>query len=176
MIIITGYAGHGKDTVCKYIEYKYNLKFISSSKKACDLFIFDALKAPMGYISKKACYNDRVNHRALWYELIRAYNHRDRARLGTVIHEQYHIYNGIRDLDEFKELKSKGLVSCTFWVDASKRLDAEPESSMKLSKEDADCIIDNNSTLNQLYNYIDHYYGHYFHKERSRSHIPHTSE
>lgn len=149
-IIVFGYAQHGKDTACEYVRSAFNLRYISSSWFACQHFLYDNLKDIFGYSNIDECYKDRINHRALWYTSILRYNTPDLSKLGTEIFEDHSIYCGIRDRDEFLALKSKGLVDLAIWIDASGRLLTEDSQSMKLNKEDADIIIENNGSLDEL--------------------------
>lgn len=149
--IIFGHKQHGKDTVCEYLEKRFGIKFESSSMFAAKKFLFDELKTIHGYSSIYECFNDRVNHRKYWYEAIRNYNDPDRARLGRELFDVADIYCGIRDRDEFEALKRIGIADLTIWIDASDRKPPEGSESMKLNSRDADIVIDNNGTLDELY-------------------------
>lgn len=148
---IFGHAQHGKDTACEYLLKKYGIKYESSSLFAAKKFLFEQMKEEHGYQTLEQCYADRVNHRQYWYENIRDYNDPDRARLAREIFKEASIYCGIRDRDEFNAINQAGLVDLAIWVDASDRKPLEPSSSLKLTRDDADIIIDNNGTLTQFY-------------------------
>lgn len=149
-IIITGYGRHGKDTAAEYIRDKYNLSFCSSS-----LFVAERAVLPHmpQYSSVEEAYNDRHNHREQWYNLICNYNSEDPSRLGRELLSIYDMYVGLRSALEFRALKP--LVTATFWVDRSKVLPPEPSTSITILPEMCDLIIDNNSTLQNLYFNID---------------------
>lgn len=153
--VIFGHKRHGKDTVCEYLEKRFGLTFISSSEYACDKFLFDELKDQFNYTNKEECFADRYNHRKIWYECIKAYNTPNLSRLGRELFSQYDIYCGIRDLEEFNVLVYEGLVDLSIFIDASERKELESSESMKLSKRDADIIIENNGDLSELYIKID---------------------
>jgi hypothetical protein len=146
-LIIFGHQRHGKDTACEYLEAEYGLTFSASSMFACRLFLYDQLRERFGYDSLDACFEDRVNHRQLWYEAIRDYNDPDRARLGKAIFAEHDVYCGIRDREEFECLKREGQFDLAVWIDASERKPPESVDSMTLTREDADLVIDNNRTL-----------------------------
>lgn len=58
------------------------------------------------------------------------------------------IYVGMRSRAEFD--KTKGLFDSVIWVDRSEHVKKEPSSSMELTKEDADFVIDNNGSIEDL--------------------------
>lgn len=158
-LMIMGEKRHGKDTLCEYLRDTYGVTFGSSSKTACDLFLFEKIKKLLGYQTPEEAFNDRDNHRQLWYEEIKAYNEANGLdALGKVIYSNHQIYCGIRDKDEFMALKNGGLIDLTIWIDASERLPPESSNSMKLSKEDADIIISNNGNKAEFLNKIDKFY------------------
>ena len=149
-MIVTGHAGHGKDTVCDYIKSMSMLTSISSSWFMCQLLIFDRLKGKYGYTDPEDCYHDRHNHRSEWFDIIRDYNQPDRTRLGRALLANYDIYNGIRCRDEYLALCDFDDIDFTLWVDASKRLPDEPSTSMTMTAELADYVINNNGSLAEL--------------------------
>jgi hypothetical protein len=104
-------------------------------------------------------YDDRVNHRTAWFTAISEYNTPDLARLGRELYAEYDIYCGIRNGNELRALKAQGVTEFTIWVDASRRLPPEDPASISVSEMDADYIIDNNGTLNDLRDWrVDHAY------------------
>ena len=153
-LIITGHARHGKDTVCEYIRDRYQLSFISSSYILLEEVIYPALKEKYNYSTKEECYEDRVNHRSEWFNLLVAYNTPDLSALGRVIFNKADIYCGLRNINEFESLKNDFQV-LTIWVDSSKRLPPEDNSSMTILSEDCDYVLDNNGVLADLYINID---------------------
>lgn len=149
-LLFIGNARHGKDSFAEIMEEHYGLKFVSSSQAAADIFIYDALKEKYNYTNSVECFEDRVNHRAEWYDMICEYNKEDKARLAKGILELADCYVGMRDRDEILECKRQGLFDLVVWVDASDRLPLEDPSSFNIDKGDADIIIDNNGTLEQF--------------------------
>lgn len=154
-LIIFGYAQHGKDTACEYLRDRYGLTFSASSMFACRTFLYEQIKDRFGYRTMSACFEDRGAHRQLWYEAIRDYNTPDRTRLGRGIFAEHAVYCGIRDREEFEALRAEGAFNLAIWIDASQRVPAESTDSMKLTKADADLVIDNNGGLLALYRELD---------------------
>lgn len=148
--VVFGYKRHGKDTACEFLEARFGLKFASSSRFACDKFLFEQLRESHGYQTADQCFEDRDSHRQLWYEAIRNYNADDRTQLGRELFEEHQIYCGIRDREEFYALKEAGLFDLAIWVDASERKPPEDTTSMNLTPKDADIILTNNGTLDDL--------------------------
>ncbi len=145
-LLILGSGRHGKDTFAELLRDNFEMKFISSSQAASDIFIFNELKTKYGYTTPEECFEDRHNHRAEWYNLICDYNKEDRAKLAKGILERADCYVGMRDRDEIDECMNQGLFDLIVWVDASKRLPPESAESFNIDISCADIIIDNNGT------------------------------
>lgn len=149
-LLIIGNARHGKDSMAEILAENFGLKFKSSSQAAADIFIYDELKNKYGYKSSEECFEDRVNHRQEWYEMICDYNKDDKARLAKGILELTDCYVGMRDRGEIEECINQGLFDLIIWVDASERLPLEDPSSFNIDKSCADVIIDNNGTYEEF--------------------------
>jgi dephospho-CoA kinase len=149
-LLIIGSARHGKDSMAEILQEYFNLKFKSSSQAAADIFIYDVLKDKYGYKTPEECFEDRVNHRAEWHQLICDYNIDDKARLAKGILEHADSYVGMRDSREIKECINQNLFDLIVWVDASERLPPEDVSSFNIKKSDADIIIENNGTYDEF--------------------------
>ena len=141
---------HGKDSMAEILQENFGLKFKSSSEAAAEIFIYNELKDKYGYNTPFECFEDRVNHRSEWYDLICDYNSLDKAKLAKGILENADAYVGMRDSSEIKECIKQGLFDLIIWVDASDRLPLEDASSFNISKSDADIIIDNNGTFEEF--------------------------
>jgi len=149
-LCIVGSARHGKDSMAEILEEHFELKFKSSSQAAAEIFIYDALKEKYGYSTPEECFEDRVNHRSEWYELICDYNIEDKAKLAKGILNYTDCYVGMRDSREIKECIKQNLFDLIVWVDASDRLPQEDKSSFNIDKSDADIIIENNGTYDEF--------------------------
>lgn len=149
-ILIIGHARHGKDTFAELLNEYHGTTFLSSSIAASEIFLYDKLKDKYGYSSPEECFKDRVNHRDEWYQEICDYNLYDKARLAKDILNRVDCYVGMRDNLEFQSCKEQGIFDLVIWVDASDRLPLEPETSFNIRKAEADIIVDNNSTLDNL--------------------------
>jgi dephospho-CoA kinase len=149
-LLLIGAARWGKDTLAEILHEHYGLKFISSSQACADIFIYDELKGKYGYETPEECFNDRVNHRQEWYEMICEYNKDDKARLAKEILKYNNTYVGMRDSSEIKECLNQGLFDLVIWVDASKRLPMESSNSFNITPSDADIIVDNNGTYDEF--------------------------
>jgi len=149
-LLLIGHARHGKDSMAEILQENFGLKFKSSSQAAAEIFIYDALKEKYGYQTPEECFEDRVNHRAEWHQLICEYNIHDKAKLAKGILEQADCYVGMRDYREIKECINQNLFDLIIWVDASERLPLEGSTSFNIDKEDADIIIDNNGAYEEF--------------------------
>lgn len=149
-ICILGHCRHGKDTLAEIMNEEYGLTFKSSSQAAADIFLYDTLKDKYGYTTSEECFEDRINHRAEWKQLICDYNKDDRAKLAKGILEHSDCYVGMRDREEINECMRQGLFDIIIWVDASERLPLEDPSSFDIDKTCADIIVENNGTFEQF--------------------------
>ena len=150
-LMILGYARHGKDTVAEILQNSLGLKFASSSFAAAEKVMVPYFKSKgITYASLDECYADRVNHRAEWYDQIKAHNTPDKARLAREIYAENDIYVGIRNIEEFEAVRNEGLFDYSIWVDRSEHQPPEPLSSNTTSPSMANYVIDNNGTLEQL--------------------------
>lgn len=149
-ILILGHARHGKDTFAEILRDHMGLKFKSSSVAASEIFLYDTLKDKYGYKTPEECFEDRVNHRQEWHELIVDYNKDDRARLAKDILKEADCYVGMRSGLEIDECKKQGLFNIIVWVDASERLPLEPKESFNIDVSYADFIVPNNGTYEEF--------------------------
>jgi len=145
-LLIIGNARHGKDTVAEYIQSMTGLSFQSSSMAAAEHIIFPELADK--YKTLKECFDDRVNHRNLWYDMICKFNKDDPSRLARNILHCHDICVGMRS--DVEVLHSRCLFDLVIWVDAGMRVPAEPKSSCTVTADHADVVILNNGTLQDL--------------------------
>jgi hypothetical protein len=149
-LLLVGHARHGKDSLAEILQEHFGLKFKSSSEAAAEIFIYDELKDKYGYKTPFECFEDRVNHRSEWYDLICGYNSVDKAKLAKGILEYADCYVGMRDSGEIKECIKQKLFDLIIWVDASDRLPLEDTTSFNITKSDADIIIENNDSFEEF--------------------------
>jgi len=145
-LLIIGHGRHGKDSVGDLLRDLYGMRAVSSSEFAAQNAVFPLLTDI--YTDWRACYEDRANHRQLWFHAIAAYNLRPGPMLAEQILAHHDIYTGMRRRAEFE--RSRGLFDLVVWVDASRRLPPEPGGSMELTAGDADWILDNNGSAEAL--------------------------
>lgn len=149
-LLILGSARHGKDTCAEILRDNFGLSFESSSMAACKIFIFDELRDKYGYVFPEECFNDRINHRKEWFDLICQYNQDDKSRLAKEILKRSNCYVGMRDKQEIEACKKGKLFDLIIWIDASERLPTENFDSLTIDKSYADIIITNNSTYEEF--------------------------
>lgn len=154
-LMVMGYGRHGKDTAAGLLASRWGLSFGSSSEAAAGVVILPALRGVLGYRTAGECYRDRHNFRALWFELIAAYNCRDPARLSRLVLSDNDVYCGIRSVDEFLAARREGLFDFAVWVDASSRLGPEDPDSCTVGPHLADYILDNNGEPGDLAEGVD---------------------
>lgn len=149
-ILVIGGATWGKDSVGKILEDLYGLRFLASSSFATDRIMVPYFESiGKAYPSAEACFDDRVNNRATWYQQIEAYNEPTWNRVTReMFADGYSVYVGMRSPREFEA--SRHLFDYVFWVDASKRIPPEDVSSNGMTPDMADYIIDNNGPESRL--------------------------
>lgn len=149
-VLVIGHARHGKDTVSEMLRDRYDLRFVSSSLFCAEHVVFPALKDKYGYGDPVSCFDDRHEHRAEWYDLIRDFNRPDATRLGRAIFAEHDVYCGLRSKAELNALHNAGAYDVCVWVDASDRLPPEDASSCTVEPWMADYVLDNNGSLEDL--------------------------
>ena len=148
-LLVIGNARAGKDTVAEMMKSIFGLQFKSSSEACLEIFIYDALKERHGYLTMEQAFNDRVNHRALWHDMIVNFNTPDKSRLAREIMVDNQIYVGMRDYEEIRACKDAGIFNAVIWID-NDRVPLEPSSSFNIDRDIADYFIDNNGTKDEL--------------------------
>ena len=149
-LLIIGHARHGKDSVAEMLHDTHGYKFVSSSMFVGQEILWDNWGVAC-YDSFDHMFADRVNHRKLWADMITAYNTPDKTKTAsTMLSRGYDLYVGMRRRDELEACLEADVFDEIVWVDRSQHLPDEPADSMDLLATDADCIIDNNGTLEDL--------------------------
>ena len=149
-ILIIGHARHGKDTVAEMIEEEFGLSFLSSSMACAEIFIYNELKVKYGYESFEECFEDRMNHREEWYNMICDYNKDDAARLAKAITSKNDMYVGMRDDREINKSRKDGVFDYIIGVfDPRKPLEPKESFNIDLWKQ-SDVIIPNAQGLDEL--------------------------
>lgn len=155
-LLILGHARHGKDTAAEYLRDVHGLSFRSSSLFLAETVVRPALaERGITYPDLEACYADRVNHRALWRDIIADFNGEDPARLAKAILAVSDCYVGMRTAREL--WASRALFDAILWIDASGRgLPPEGRDSMDITFDPAWMIrIDNGDTLEAMQAQLD---------------------
>jgi len=149
-LMICGYARHGKDTFAEMLAKYANMTFESSSHFAARQVVYPVLKDKYDYETLEQCYEDRVNHREEWFDLIRAYNEDDLCRLSREIFKVHDMYVGIRNPAEFFAARDAGIFDLSIWVEASQRHPPEPNTSNGMQRSMCDLVVENNHPIDQL--------------------------
>lgn len=162
-IIVLGHARHGKDTVCEILRTKYNFSFPlngGTSWFVAETVIMPLLSKKYGYKTVEECFNDRINHRAEWFEIIHDFNKDDVTKLCRLVLSRFDIYCGLRSKEELEQLKKEENV-ITVWVDRSKHVRRELAESMTIDMSMADYVIDNNGSKEDLEREVDKFVSYY---------------
>jgi len=159
-LLIIGHKQHGKDAVAEMFRDNWGYEFKSSSIASLEIFLFDKLNKEHGFKYKtiEEAYEDRHDNRALWFEEITAYNTPDKSRLAGEILKDSDMYVGMRNWDEIESCKEKGLFDYVIWV-YRPGFEEESADSFNITIADADCVIVNNGTLDDLKRKVDSFMG-----------------
>jgi hypothetical protein len=153
-ICIIGHARHGKDTVANILCDMFGYKHLSSSMAASDIFLYEALKDKYGYRSKEECFEDRVNHRKEWFDMICEYNQNNPGRLASEIMQIANIYTGMRSSRELKSCLENGTFEIVLGV-YDPRFELEDSSSFDIDLwKESHLIVSNSGTIEDLENKI----------------------
>lgn len=147
-LLIIGNAGHGKDEIGLILRNNSTLTYASSSYFALELFLWDKLKGR--YKTLDEAYADRNNYREFWFNEILKFNQPDHSKLAEKLLLNYDIYVGMRSRLEFESSMEKKLFDLVIWVDAKSRVKEESPASMQLTANDADIIINNDGSKDEL--------------------------
>jgi hypothetical protein len=155
---ILGFGRAGKDSVAEMLVKKLNYNMAASSWICANEFIFDRLKNTFGYKTVDECFRDRHRNqemRDLWHNLIFEYNQNDLTRLSKLIFKHNNIYVGIRKDVELLAAQEIGLADHYIWVEAGDRIEPEPITSMNVTKDMADYVLDNTGPEEHLEAMVD---------------------
>ncbi len=144
-VLVIGHKQHGKGTFAKIATERFGIPSMGTSRFAT-LHMFNLMKDEHGYLTPEACYEDRGNHREFWFTELRRYNDINLSQLIEDIYLKHPIAEGLRNREEFEEVKRKKIVDLIVWIDAAERKPLEDAQSMELTRDDAHVIIDNNTT------------------------------
>ena len=114
-----------------------------------DRVVTKALTLDGAYGSAEQAYEDRSNHRELWFQAIAMYC-TPADRLGKELLEQHDVYCGIRSKRELSGVVNSGVVDAVIWVDRSDHLPNEDPSSISVEPWMATHTLDNNGSLQDL--------------------------
>lgn len=148
-ILVLGHARHGKDTIAEILT-RNGMRCASTSAAAAQIVRLALAGQGIAYESDEACYADRVNHRATWFDTIAELNSPDPATLVRHILEDHDVVGGLRSARELEA--AAHLFDAIWWVDASGRgVPAEPTNSMDIVFDAARMVrIDNGGSLAML--------------------------
>jgi hypothetical protein len=141
---INGYARHGKDTVADMFCEEANLKKLPASLMYAEDIMTAGILGP--YDSIEECFEDRVNHRAEWYDFIRSITDDNPFHYVIKTLTEGDMYVGHRSRYAFE--KTQSMCDATIWVDASERgLPQEGRDSCNLDHFGHDFVINNGLSI-----------------------------
>lgn len=146
-LLVIGHGRHGKDTLCEVLRDDFGMNFVSSSEFCAKNVVWPVAKGNSSWANWRECYEDRHNHRVMWFDLIANYNKNEPDRLAKAILEEHDIYCGMRNIKEFEVAVQH--FDLVVWVE-NPRLPEEHISSFSIPKEEADFVIMNDGTKKQF--------------------------
>lgn len=122
-LIINGHAQHGKDYFADAVSREFGLTKLNASMWFAEKVLVPAY--PDMYPCVEAAYLDRVNHRALWYQMMRIGDWQQKFM------QHSDIFCGHRNIQEHQEmvahLEPQGVV--TVWVEWINKAEESPDST-----------------------------------------------
>jgi dephospho-CoA kinase len=149
-ILILGHMRHGKDTAAQMLQEEFGYTFESSSEAAARIFLYDALKEKYGYKTPEECFEDRMNRRAEWFDLICEYNKEDAARLAKEILKKSDVYVGMRSKEEIQECQRQGVFDLVIGIFNPDKPLEDPSSNNINIWRVSDVVLPNAGTLDDL--------------------------
>jgi hypothetical protein len=149
-ILVIGSARHGKTTVSQILSEEFGLLFKDSTEAICEILIFDRLSKKYGYETIGECYEDRVNKRNEWFEIINDYSSTDGIKLYREVMSNNNIYCGMRESSHIEQCIREGVFDFVIGV-YNPRLPLESRDSFNASILDqSDYIIINKGCISEL--------------------------
>lgn len=145
-VLIIGHGESGKDLAASMLADAFGFRVASSSEFAARLAVFPLVSDL--YPDWHACFADRRANRPLWFHAIAAFNCRPGPCLAEMILRDHDIYTGMRNRPEFDQ--ARHLFDHVLWIDRSEVVAPEAATSMQLTAQDSDAVIDNNGGLDNL--------------------------
>lgn len=146
-LAVIGHGRSGKDSACTWLGSNTTLRYHESTSEAAAQICFEQLRQKYGYTTVEQAFLNRHKHRREWAEIIWRYNEPDGLRLYREMLKTNDILNGIRRAGELQALKESQMLDATIWLDR----DVPEDPSNETRPADADLIISNRGTLEELY-------------------------
>lgn len=147
-VLVLGDGGHGKDEAAMLIAKHWGLKYKPTSEIVIAEDIFPIVKDILPYQTGIEFFENRSKHRPLLYELIHLVTMKDPERFVQKVLLESDIHVGIRNRTEFEGAKHN--FDLIVYIDAFNRVPRENRKSMQLNTSDADIVIPNNTTVEDL--------------------------
>jgi len=145
-LAISGPGQAGKGTVSQYISDNWGIRYQQSTSEAAAAVVFRDITKQ--YSTVEECWADRANHREEWGQIIADFNQPDGIGLYRQMAGQNDIFDGIRRRAELQKCKEVGLVDKVVWLN---RPNIPLDASLDYGDEEADYIVDNSTTIEDLY-------------------------
>ncbi len=141
-IAIVGRGRAGKDVSGAWFGANTPLRYVgSTSNVVCPL-----IARELG-ISAEEAWLDRHNNRMFWYNWCNEYRKDDPAKIAKVCLENGDIVVGLRDWREIEAIKELHIVDLVIWIERN----VPEDPTMTYGPEYADIVINNNGTIEELY-------------------------
>ena len=126
-IAILGYSGAGKDTMAELLRDWYGYAYTQATKFILENFLWSEFSLHSKYNTFEEAYEDRINCRQLWYDMICEINKKDPATIANTVYAESDIYCGIRS---WKELEAAyDTIDRIYWINCGERISVESGSN-----------------------------------------------
>jgi len=138
-IAIIGPSGSGKDFAGEWLGNNTLCKYKGSLSNYMNPIVAKKLK-----MSEELCWADKRKYSNVWYKVGNVLRvNDDVAVMRMAVNEGVDIYTGIRNRNEWKRSVQYGWINLTIWIERPNAID---DTTLELSKNDADIVIMNDST------------------------------
>ena len=126
-IAILGYSDAGKDTMAEILRDWYGYKYTQATRFILEKFLWGQFSLYGKYETFDEAYEDRINCRQLWYDMICEINKENPATIANAIYAESDIYCGIRSCKELEA--AYDTIDRIYWINCGERIPIESGSN-----------------------------------------------
>ena len=142
VVSFVGYGRAGKDTAAKIYCQLMQITYGGSTSLAVLPYVAHATGD-----REWECYSKRHANREFWFRFCNELRRGEPDLLAKLVLSQGDVLVGVRAAEEFRCLIPGGVADINVWID---RRDTPVDSTVEFTRDEADLVIDNNGSINEL--------------------------